>query len=207
MVIDFFARATIEQVGPQRMGYIDPANATAVNPDPIAMVRGAEHPETAKRFIQFVLSEQGQRLWITRAGTPGGPRTTSLHRLPARQSVYRDTSNFTDTTNYFAVSYEFNTSNRRKRTFGILGDLIQFSMIDLLDELRETRRVILNSPRAKELDAKLGMFPFDQAEALRRMDQWNKLRKTSPLEMLALQRNWTEEFREEYRRLREEAQR
>jgi ABC-type Fe3+ transport system substrate-binding protein len=205
MVIDFFARATIEQVGPDRMGYIEPANATAVNPDPIALVKGAEHPETAIRFIRFVLSEEGQRLWNTRAGAAGGPKATSLRRLPIRKSLYDTPRDFTDPVNPFLSASEFNTSNARKRTFGIIGDLIQMSMIDVLDDLRETRRVILKSPRAADLEAKLGMFPFDQAEALRRTEQWNKLRKTSPLDMLALQRKWTEEFRAEYRKLREEA--
>jgi iron(III) transport system substrate-binding protein len=205
MVIDFFARATIEQVGPDRMGYIEPVNATAVNPDPIALVKGAEHSETAIRFIRFVLSEEGQRLWNTRAGAPRGPKSTSLRRLPVRQSVYTDTRDFTDQVNPFRSASEFNTSNARKRTFGIIGDLIQMSMIDLLDDLRDTRASILKSPRAAELDAKLGTFSFDQAEALRRMEQWNRLRRTSAVEMLALQRQWTEEFRDEYRGLREQA--
>ncbi|HWP39506.1 MAG TPA: extracellular solute-binding protein, partial [Tepidisphaeraceae bacterium] len=73
MVIDFHARSTIEMVGESRMGYVEPVNATAINPDPIALVRGAEHRELAVRFIRYMLSEPGQRLWITRAGAPGGP--------------------------------------------------------------------------------------------------------------------------------------
>jgi hypothetical protein len=62
--------------------------------------------------------------------------------------------------------------------------------MDLLDDLRETR------------DAKLGVFPFDQAEALRRARQWQA---APPLERLRLQRSWTSEFREEYRQLRDAA--
>ncbi|HEY7090399.1 MAG TPA: extracellular solute-binding protein [Tepidisphaeraceae bacterium] len=202
MVIDFHARSTIELVGESRMGYVEPHNATAINPDPIALVRGAEHRDLAIRFIKFVLSEEGQRLWITRAGAPGGPQTTSLRRLPIRKSVYSNPENFTDNVNPFAAASEFNTSNARKATFDIIGDLIQMSMIDLLDELRETRRVILASPRAAELDAKLGMFPFDQKEALRRTKEWMGSR---PIQRLALQRQWTADFRDEYRKLREEA--
>lgn len=202
MVIDFHARSTIELVGAERMGYVEPINATAINPDPIALVKGAEHRETAIRFIRFVLSEQGQRLWIVRAGAPGGPAKTSLRRLPVRRSVYADPQDFTDMVNPFTSASEFNTSNARKRTFGILGELIQASMIDLLGELRDTRRKILASPRAAELDVRLGIFPFDQKEALRRMEQW---KRSSPVERLTLMRNWTDEFREEYRRLRHEA--
>jgi spermidine/putrescine-binding protein len=203
MVIDFYARATIEQLGEDRMGYVEPANATAINPDPIALVKGAEHRETAIHFIQFVLSEEGQKLWIVRAGAPGGPTQTSLRRLPIRRSVYEHPENFSDNVNPFVSASQFNTSNSRKKTFGFLGDLMQFSMMDVLDDLRETRRVILASPHAAELDAKLGIFPFDQAEALRRADQYQH---ASAVRRMALQRQWTDEFRDEYRRLRQEAQ-
>ena len=68
MVIDFYGRSQVEAVGADRMAYLEPAGATAINPDPIALVKGAEHRDEAIRFIEFVLSEQGQRLWNTRAG-------------------------------------------------------------------------------------------------------------------------------------------
>lgn len=202
MAIDFYGRAQEEAVGSDRMGYVEPRSATVINPDPIALVKGAEHRELAVRFIEFVLSEQGQRLWNTRFGAPGGPRQSSMRRLPIRPDAYRDMSSFTDPVNPYLAAGGFNKSNAREKTFGIIGELIQSSCIDVLDELRETRAVILASPRAAELDAKLGVFPFEQKEALARAA---KYKAASTLDKLAMQRVWTEEFREEYRRLREEA--
>ncbi|MDQ3439506.1 MAG: ABC transporter substrate-binding protein [Planctomycetota bacterium] len=204
MAIDFYARSQIEAVGELRLGYVEPAAATIVNPDPIAMVRGARHPETAKRFIEFVLSERGQLLWNTRAGAPGGPKTTSLRRLPIMPTLYAPPHNrdFTDAVNPFAISSDFNTSNVRRRTFTILGELIQVSCMDVLDELRETRAAIAASPRAADLEAKLGRFPFDQKEALARAE---RLSKAPAIERLAMLRQWTNDFRAEYRQLREEA--
>ncbi len=76
--------------------------------------------------------------------------------------------------------------------------------MDPLDELRATRKAILASPRAAELDAELGVFPFDQREALRRQATW---KKATPVEQLRLMRDWTGEFQAEYRRLRNEATR
>jgi ABC-type glycerol-3-phosphate transport system substrate-binding protein len=184
------------------MRYIEPVGATIINPDPIALVKGAEHRELAVRFIEFVLSAQGQRLWNTRAGAPGGPRQTSLRRLPIRPDVYTDMSNFTDPVNPLTAAGAFNKSAAREKTFGILGEVIQASCIDVLDDLQETRRVILAAPRAAELDAKLGMFPFDQKEALNRAARY---RAASMLDKLAMQREWAEEFRREYRQLRAEA--
>ena len=202
MAIDFYGRSQSDAVGDARMGYVEPAGATAINPDPIALVKGAQNRELAILFIRFVLSEQGQRLWNIRAGAPGGPAQTTLRRLPIRPSVYRDMTHFADRVDPYRAAGGFNKSSAREKTWGILGDLIQMSCIDALEELRDTRQAILASPRAAELDAKLGRFPFDQREALRRLAQWKQAKGATLLE---LQRRWTAEFRDEYRRLREEA--
>lgn len=213
MAIDFQARSQVDAVGSQpgsgsngaaaaRLAYIEPVGATAMNPDPIALVKGAQHPEVAVRFIEFVLSEQGQRLWNTRAGAAGGPRRSSLRRLPIMESVYAAPTDFTDPVNPYASSGGFNTRRDRTATSSILAELIQLSCIDLLDELRQTRQAILASPGAAELDARLAVFPFDQQEALARAKRWSE---ASPLERLEIGRQWTDEFRQEYARLRAEA--
>jgi hypothetical protein len=203
MTIDFHGRSQVDAVGEERMGYVEPRGATAINPDPIAVVRGAEHKDLAIKFVEFVLSDEGQRLWNTRAGAPGGPRLTSLRRLPVSPSVYADMRHFTDPINPYSGTVGFETDNRRKGTFIILGELIQMSCIDLLDELKATRKAIIDAGR-NDLDAKLGVFPFDEKEALRRAELWQK---STPVQRLELGRQWTEEFRQEYRRLREAAQR
>lgn len=186
MAIDFQARSQVDAVqtgGSSRLAYIEPVGATAINPDPIALVKGAEHRGLAVRFITFVLSEEGQRLWNTRAGAPGGPKRSSLRRLPIMKSVYDNPTDFTDSVNPYLSSGSFNTSRQRTATSTILAELIQMSCIDLLDELREVPA------------DKLSPFPFDQTEALARMKRWYA---ATPLERLTLQRQWTEEFRQEY---------
>ncbi len=203
--IDFYGRSQADAVGDARMGYVEPAGATVINPDPIALVRGAEHRDLAICFMEFVLSEQGQRLWNTRPGLPGGPRQTALRRLPIRPDVYeKHLADFTDKVNPYAISGGFNKSLTRERTFAILGELMQAGCIDLLDELRETRKAILASPHAAELDAKLGRFPFGENEAMRRLAGWKSATSAGRLELM---RKWTGEFREEYRKLRQEAAR
>lgn len=90
--IDFYGRyqqqAVADGGSPGRIGYVDPAGRTTFDPDPIAVLRGAPHPETARRFVEFVLSAEGQRLWQYPAGSEGGPLTFSLRRLPVRRSMY-----------------------------------------------------------------------------------------------------------------------
>jgi iron(III) transport system substrate-binding protein len=203
MTIDYYGRTQVEAVGGDRLGYVQPVGATVINPDPIALVKGAPHREVALHFIEFVLSPAGQMLWDKRAGTVGGPKVTNLRRLPIMPSIYKTTSDLVDTDDPFTSSGGFNKSQAREDpTFNILGELIQASCINCLDELRDTRQQILVSPRAKELEAKLAVFPFDQAEASRRKTQYTD---ASPVEQLALMRKWTREFQDEYQHLRQQA--
>ncbi|GEP42753.1 ABC transporter substrate-binding protein [Brevifollis gellanilyticus] len=92
MCIDFYGRSAEESVkradGTSRVGFIMPVGGTSISVDPIALMRGAPDPELATAFMEFVLSEPGQRLWGYRAGTPGGPEKLALRRLPVRRDFY-----------------------------------------------------------------------------------------------------------------------
>jgi iron(III) transport system substrate-binding protein len=92
MCIDFHGRSAQEMVkqldGSSRVGFVSPVGGTSVAVDPIAMLRGAPEPELAEAFIDFVLSDAGQKLWCYRKGQPGAPFSESLRRLPVRKDLY-----------------------------------------------------------------------------------------------------------------------
>ncbi|MEM9083991.1 MAG: extracellular solute-binding protein [Planctomycetota bacterium] len=103
VAIDFFGRFQSqavrrqgEDINDSRVGYIDPPGTTFVDPDPICMLRGGPNPEIAKRFIEFVLTEQGQALWQFEAGAKAGtnsapilgPRQHELRRMPVVRTMY-----------------------------------------------------------------------------------------------------------------------
>ena len=92
MAIDFYARyqaqVTGGPLGEPRMVYVTPVGGTSVSCDPIGLLRGAPHREVALRFIEYVLGEDGQRLWTYLPGTPGGPERYALRRLPVRRDFY-----------------------------------------------------------------------------------------------------------------------
>jgi len=203
MTIDYYGRTQVEAVGGDRLGYVQPVGATIINPDPIAMVKGAPHSVVAGQFIEFVLSRPGQMLWDKKAGTEGGPKTTNLRRLPIMPQIYLSVPDLVDKDNPYASSGGFNKSSAREDpTFSILGELIQASCINCLDELRETRREILASPHAAELEEKLAVFPFDQTEAHRRQVAYGS---ASPVDKLAMMRQWTQDFQDQYKDLRDQA--
>ncbi|MGI6087698.1 MAG: ABC transporter substrate-binding protein [Kiritimatiellia bacterium] len=92
MCIDFYGRFENETImrneKSDRMQYITPAAGSGISVDPVSILRGAPHLETAERFIEFCLSPEGQKLWNYRPGAPGGPETYAIRRLPIRRDMY-----------------------------------------------------------------------------------------------------------------------
>jgi ABC-type Fe3+ transport system substrate-binding protein len=92
MCIDFYGRYQAEAVRRRddsaRLEYVTPTAGSVFNVDPIATLRGAPRPGIALDFIEYVLSPEGQNLWNFKVGTPGGPTTFALRRLPVRKDSY-----------------------------------------------------------------------------------------------------------------------
>ncbi len=151
MCIDFYGLFQASLVsrpdGTSRMRYVSPSGGTTVGCDPIAMLRGAPHPDLALHFIEFVLSMEGQRLWAYRTGTPGGPQRYALQRLPIRRDFYvpenlqycsnPEASPFTQ-----AESFTYRTEWTGK-LFNAIRLLVRTSCLDTGNELREAWRMIL----------------------------------------------------------------
>ena len=94
MCIDFYGRTFNElyrdEDGRSRIQFTMPRGGTSIGADPIGMLRGAPNPELAHRFIEFVLSPEGQKLWNYRVGTAGGPARAALRRPPIRRDFYTE---------------------------------------------------------------------------------------------------------------------
>lgn len=82
------AGAGTGSAGSDRIGFALPRGETVITPDPAALLKGAPHPVTARRFLEFLLSLEGQRLWVLKPGLPGGPRSLALSRLAVRPEAY-----------------------------------------------------------------------------------------------------------------------
>lgn len=90
LAIDFYAWLQIKSSGKERVGFALPDGLTPVTPDAIGVLRGAPHREAAERFVAFVLSAEGQRLWVLPKGAPGGPVEFELLRIPVLLSVLKE---------------------------------------------------------------------------------------------------------------------
>ena len=216
MIIDYYGRTQVDYVGRApdgefRLGYISPVGATATTPDPIAIMRGAPHRELAERFVQFVLSVEGQKLWMCKVGSPGGPRQFGLYRPPIRPDIY---SRFADQLifpeNPYREPDRFNLDSRLwNRRFSLLGILMRAAFIDNADLLiRAADRARLaapNSPARKEFDA----LPFAEGDfaaenpAARTLWDWaDRVGKAKrEVDKEAISAELTRMFREKYLRV------
>jgi len=122
-----------------RIGYVDPPRQTVIDPDPIAMLRGAPDPELARRFIEFVLSERGQALWqFSRkevADDGLGPERFELRRMPVRRSMYAHMDRFIDKVDPYEIAEPVKFPNRAFRAFiPVLFDAIAMREPEMLSE-------------------------------------------------------------------------
>ena len=146
--IDFYGRyqsgALSHATGSDRIGYVDPPGETTIDSDPIAMLRGAPHPQLARRFIEFILTREGQALWQFPA-SPGntiGPRQFELRRLPILRSIYTsDLDQFVDRVNPYETARTAPHDNRAMRSF--IAIIFAGMAMDAHDELREAWRAIV----------------------------------------------------------------
>src|SRR6185295_669549 len=69
--------------------YALPQDFTAISPDGIAILKGAPNVVAAEHFIDFVLGDDGQKLWLLPRGHPEGPQQYSIERMPVRPALYK----------------------------------------------------------------------------------------------------------------------
>src|SRR5262249_37618908 len=144
-----------------------PQDFTAVSPDGLAILKGAPHLIEAQRFVDFVLSEAGQKLWFLPRAYPGGPQQFSIEPMsvrPAFYSRYRGVSNIEFSPFDLKQTFRYNGKVARDRR-EILPALMGALIIDTHSELQSAwRAVIQRGAKAEEL-AELGRVPLTEAEA------------------------------------------
>lgn len=88
LAIDSYAWAQVREAGEELIGYVMPQDLTVVNGDAIAILKGAPNRKLAERFLAFVMSEEGQKLWLLRQGEPDGPQRFELGKFSVLPAVY-----------------------------------------------------------------------------------------------------------------------
>jgi ABC-type Fe3+ transport system substrate-binding protein len=88
LAIDFYAWAQVKEAGADKIGFTMPDNLTIITPDAVGILKGAPNLDVAKAFIRFVMSEEGQKLWLLVEKAPDGPQRFQLNRFSVLPSLY-----------------------------------------------------------------------------------------------------------------------
>jgi spermidine/putrescine-binding protein len=175
LAIDYYAWDEIAKNGADKIGYVMPEGLTVVNPDSIAILKGAPNMDLAQKFEEFVLSDQGQRLWMLRAGTAGGPQKDTLGRMSILPTLYdRLGSTSIIPINPFnlksTLHYDANTGSAH---YAVLNDMIGSMIIDQHDSLVTAWDKIIAATKTQGVTnatieaarATLGAAPITQQQA------------------------------------------
>lgn len=211
MAIDFYGRFQSESVrrhdGTTRLQYVTPAGGSSFGADPIGLLRGAPSPALAREFIQFVLSEKGQKLWNWKVGAPGGPQRYALRRLPVLPELYapefaRDRSD--PAVNPYAWAKE-NPPYHAEWTgslFRVIGVVIQATAVAPHEELCEAWKALIAAgfpPQATALFDDVSAIDY-AAATMRFKPALGSARK---IEQTRLAGELCEQARAQYRRVTE----
>ncbi len=166
--IDFYGFSQIAVAGRTNMTFVLPEDFTAINADCIAILKGAPNLRTAQRFVDFVLSEDGQRLWFLPRGHPQGPQQFSIERMSIRPDFYRrykNVSNIEFSPFDLKQSFVYNAKLGRDRR-EIVAALVGALLVDPHGELQAAWRVIIARGMLPGDLVELGRVPLTQEEAL-----------------------------------------
>lgn len=206
MCIDFYGRTYEEQLrqpdGSTRVSFVAPVGGTSIGVDPIGLLRGAPEPEVATAFMEFVLQDEGQKLWNYKVGTAGGPVKTALRRLPVRRDFYTEahrpfmsdaTAQPYEDAKAFTYHPEWTGS-----LFNALRFLVKVMCIEVHDEQRRAWKMLVEKgfpKRAMDVFSDLSLINYEAAQELaselKNGDKELEVKKARELSTL---------FREQYNR-------
>jgi len=167
--IDFYGFSQIAVAGRTNMTFVLPEDFTAINADCIAILKGAPNAATARRFIDFVLSEDGQRLWFLPRGHAEGPKQFSIERMSIRPDFYkryRGVSNIEFSPFDLKQSFVYDSKLGRDRR-EVLAALVGALLVDTHTELKAAWRAVIARGLASDDLAELGRVPLTEQEALK----------------------------------------
>jgi ABC-type Fe3+ transport system substrate-binding protein len=176
MAIDFYALAKIGDLGSDNLGFALPSGQAVLDPDPIAILKGAPNRKVAERFVDYVLSVEGQKLLILPKGVPGGPKTASLGRMSVNTEAYKETEGkriykLNPFSQKGFIRLDIDKAAKLQRVFN---DMTGALLVDTHDDLKKAWTKII---KAKNVDqakvAEFGKVPLSEDEFYKLAEKWD----------------------------------
>lgn len=173
--IDFYAWAKIAEAGSEVLGFVYPPKLTVINPDSIGMLKGAPNRKVAQAFIEFVLSEQGQKLWMLPLGATEGPKKFTLARMGVLPNLYEqlgEQSVVKVNPFRFKPGLRYDAVKGDKR-IDVLNSLMGALLIDTHRELKGTwQQLIKFGTPPKSVLKQLCHVPISETETMKLAEKW-----------------------------------
>jgi spermidine/putrescine-binding protein len=137
-----------------------------LNPDSIAILKGAPNLEVAQRFLDFILSDEGQKMWLLPVGAEGGPSENLLGRmsiLPHLYDVVGDLSVVPINPFEITSSLDYNANLGGSR-WSFVNDVIGSTIIDVHEDLVSAWEAIISAEEALDGAGKTSS-KLDEAKA------------------------------------------
>ena len=168
LAIDFYAWAQVDEAGADKIGFVMPDNLTVINPDCIAILKGAPNRPVAEAFLRFVMSAAGQKLWLWAKGSVGGPQRFQLNRFSVLPSLYELSRQSTAVKlNPFSWRSNFTFDDKLASTrWSIVDDLIGAMVIEPKKLLSQAWSKALVDGLTGEEWQRFAAMPISEAEAL-----------------------------------------
>jgi iron(III) transport system substrate-binding protein len=167
--IDFYAFTQVAAGGRSNLSFVLPQDFAAISPDGLCLLKGAPAPATGGRFISFVLSEEGQKLWLLPQGHPEGPQQASIERMSVRPDFYRryrGVSNIEFSPFELKQKFLYDSKLGRDRR-EIVAALVGALLVDTHAELAEAWRAIVRRGLREQDLRELGRAPLGEGEGLK----------------------------------------
>ena len=172
LAIDFYAYGQIAVVGADKIKYVVPADGAVVTADPIAILKGAPNTAVAEKFLEFVLSENAQKLWMLRDTDSEGPEWKGgLNRASVLPTLYDQLGERCVVPNPFAMEgspFQYD-SDKGSTRWDIVDDLFGTLIIDSHKDLVNAWKAIQKSKDPAKRAAAIAVLtkmPITEAEAM-----------------------------------------
>lgn len=202
--IDFYGTNRVAKY-PDALVYVAPKGQTAINADPIAILKNPPHADLAQAFVDFVLSPKGQALWALPVGAEDGPVENFLGRKPIRKDVY-----LTIYKDQLAggIEYPFDASSEMAMNtdikairFDLLKYLVKASAVNNPDGIRAAKKTLIETDFAPDRLEEFNRLPENIATLEALKETAEAIQDETQREKIMT--DWEHFFREKYQRVAE----
>ncbi len=178
MAIDINGMTQQAFLGIENVRFSIPEGVSVINPDGIAILRGAPNRDLAEAFVTFVMSREGQGLWMTPTGAPGGAERFGISRMGVLPELYEnDLTGLLVPANPFKAEFTFTYDTALgSRRWSLVNSLMGQTIIDVHPHLVRAWRAIIDLPEADRAPfvARFGEPFISEAESVELAAIWGR---------------------------------